>query len=101
MVAFAVDLVSASNKESAIQLARVLQTGADLTFEDLYDLKEELGKGAVATVYKAVHKRTGKAYAVKLSEKESLTNCVDSIVSEIEIMCRIKHPNVIKIIQLF
>ena len=89
------------NKEAATKLARALQNGADMSFEDIYDLKDELGKGAVATVYKALHKETGKAYAVKVSQKDSLTNCVDSIVGEIEIMCRIKHPNVIKIIQLF
>ena len=62
--------------------------------EDFYDIGEELGKGSFAVVKRAVHKSTGEAFAAKIID----TSAVDEkgwamIEAEIEVLCRINHPN--------
>ena len=42
-------------------------------FAHTYDVKEKLGKGQYATVYRVVHKRTKAVAAAKCIEKKNLT----------------------------
>ena len=90
-----------SDEETSVAFARALQVAADIELTTVYDVHEELGKGALATVHRVTHKATKQDYAVKMIQKEQLVNCAGSMISEIELMSRIKHPNVIKIVDLF
>ena len=38
-------------------------------FQEDYELKEQIGKGSFSHVLRAVHRRTGKAFAVKVCFK--------------------------------
>ena len=76
---------------------------------DKFDLGDELGRGSFSVVYKARSKQTKKDVAVKVygnachlqysisAEKRELRNFRKNILTEITILKRIRHPNVIKI----
>ena len=38
-------------------------------FEDAYELKEKIGEGAHASVYKCIQKSSGKVFAVKVTKQ--------------------------------
>jgi serine/threonine protein kinase len=38
-------------------------------FEDSYELKEKIGEGAHATVYRCIQKSSGKVFAVKITKQ--------------------------------
>ena len=58
----------------------------------LFTLKEKLGEGAFASVYKGVHNTSGMVLAIKvLSEIED----PDELKREIDILKQCSHPNII------
>ena len=65
-----------------------------------YILHEELGRGGMAVVYRATHPKTKEVVALKqmlaqyLNEKDS----VGRFIRETEILKRLDHPNIIRII---
>jgi len=70
--------------------------------EDEYEVGSELGRGGFAVVYAGKSKKTDESVAIKVIEK----NCVDvselqSLVREIDIMKKVDHPNVLKLIDIF
>ncbi|KAL5267775.1 hypothetical protein ACHWQZ_G004727 [Mnemiopsis leidyi] len=66
-----------------------------------YELKEVLGSGAFSEVCLAVHKETGKKFAVKCIDKKSLKGKEDSLENEIAVLKRANHPNIVKMIEMF
>merc|ERR1712118_189236 len=58
--------------------------------ETHYDVKEQLGKGNYAVVYRGVCKETGEDFALKRINKAS--NGIDDIDKEIDIMLEVVHP---------
>lgn len=71
-----------------------------------YDIGNELGRGSFATVMNAVHRETGKKYAVKIihlnryrysSDPEAL----EKFNREIEILSSLNHPNICQLIEYF
>jgi len=62
-----------------------------------------VGKGGFGEVWKVTHKVTNKTYAIKVMDKRNIIeqNMVDQINREIEIMYKINHPHVIKLINHF
>jgi len=69
------------------------------TFNDLYELKEDLGKGSFAGVKKAIEKSTGTSYAVKIMKKKAIKS--QYLERETEIMKKVNHPNVITLHGIF
>ena len=66
-----------------------------------YDVdKKVLGSGNFAQVKEAKHKETGVTYAVKIIDKAKVEDMGD-IEREVEIMGKISHPNVIKLVEVF
>jgi serine/threonine/tyrosine protein kinase RAD53 len=65
----------------------------------------ELGKGSFATVRKAVHKTTGKWYAVKMIAPGKSVGQQQSrnqnLIREISIMEKLDHRNICKLIEVF
>ncbi|XP_071845585.1 calcium/calmodulin-dependent protein kinase type IV-like [Apostichopus japonicus] len=68
------------------------------SFEAAYTLKDELGRGATSVVKKCVQVGTERPYAVKVIKK----NVDQKVVrSEVQILLRLNHPNVIKLHEIF
>uniref|UniRef100_V9KTK5 Calcium/calmodulin-dependent protein kinase type IV n=1 Tax=Callorhinchus milii TaxID=7868 RepID=V9KTK5_CALMI len=67
-------------------------------FEDHYDLEAELGRGATSVVFRCRQKKTQQAFAVK-----TLKKTVDKkiIRTEIGVLLRLSHPNIIKLKEIF
>lgn len=69
---------------------------------DFYDIKETLGKGKFGLVKSAIHKKTGKAVAVKvMSKKEMSVQDVELQRREIEILKMCQHPHIIRLLDIF
>jgi serine/threonine/tyrosine protein kinase RAD53 len=70
-----------------------------------YDLGIELGKGSFATVRKAVHKATGRWYAVKMIYPSKSVGQQESrnqnLIREISIMEKLDHHNICKLVEVF
>lgn len=60
-----------------------------------YSLGERIGRGAFATVYKAIDLKTGEFVAIKEIPLAKLGS-VDSTMSEIELLQELEHPNIVK-----
>jgi serine/threonine-protein kinase Chk2 len=61
-----------------------------------YDIRETLGEGNFAVVKLCVHKQTGEKFAIKCIDKKKIDN-KDSLMTEVRILCNIKHPHVVSI----
>jgi len=69
---------------------------------DYYTIKEKLGSGSFATVKRAINKETGEVVAVKIIKKKRLTTKeLKSIEREIDIMIKLKHRNVVTLLDVF
>jgi calcium/calmodulin-dependent protein kinase I len=66
-----------------------------------YDIKEVLGRGAFSVVKRAVHKKTGEEFAVKIVLKKKAAEKKDMIETEVAIFRQVDHKNVIKLHELF
>ncbi|RXM98003.1 NUAK family SNF1-like kinase 1 [Acipenser ruthenus] len=68
-----------------------------------YQVLETLGKGTYGKVKKAVERGTGKTVAIKSIRKDRITDELDRvhIQREIEIMSSLRHPNIIRINEVF
>lgn len=62
-----------------------------------------IGKGGFGEVWKVVHKVSSKTYAIKVIDKKNILeqNMVNQINREIEIMYKVNHPHIIKLINHF
>lgn len=76
---------------------------SDHPVEEFYDLQEELGKGGFSIVRKAINKSTGDAVAIKFIDKKMIGNKeeLELIQREIDIMKKVRHPNVLCLIERF
>lgn len=70
----------------------------DISFNEFYQVGEEIGRGATSIVYKCKQKGTGKPYAVKTIAKSVEKKIVGA---EVGILLTLSHPNVIKLKDIF
>lgn len=67
-----------------------------------YEVKEVLGKGAFATVKRAVKKKDKSEYAIKIIDKTKLNKEDLAVVhDEAEIMKQVSHPHCVRMYELF
>lgn len=67
-----------------------------------YEFADRLGKGAYATVKKAIRKRDHHEFAVKVIRKSKLdAGELARVSDEIEINYRVDHPNCVKLYEIF
>ena len=68
-----------------------------------FNIIKEIGNGAFAKVYLAVHKKTKVKYAIKAIDKLNLENSMEktSFNREVEIMYKLDHPNIVKLYSHF
>jgi len=57
-----------------------------MTIFDVYDIKDELGRGAFSIVKLAVHKKTGEKFAVKIIDKKNVGTDLVRLETEIQIL---------------
>ncbi|XP_066997431.1 calcium/calmodulin-dependent protein kinase type 1 isoform X3 [Anabrus simplex] len=70
--------------------------------EDKYILKELLGTGAFSEVRLAESKeKPGQMFAVKIIDKKALKGKEDSLENEIKVLRRLKHPNIVQLLETF
>lgn len=65
-----------------------------------YELGDVIGRGNFAEVKKAVNKETGEEVAVKIVSIKDQDD-YDAIKTEIEILGKLEHPNIIRLIEIF
>jgi len=72
-------------------------------FKDVYDLKQELGKGAFSVVHLAVDKKTGDRVAVKIIDKTQANAEADEkrLKNEVAILKKVRHPSIIALIDIY
>lgn len=73
----------------------------DNLVKESYDIGAVLGHGASGKVFLATHKVTGKKFACKVVKKNSNMNDAQSMSTEIEIMKRIRHRNIVSMYELY
>ena len=70
--------------------------------EELYKLGRVLGQGSFATVKLATCKADGSKWAIKMIKRASLApEDEQALATEVEIMERISHPNIIHLKEVF
>ncbi|KAJ3044362.1 hypothetical protein HDV00_002254 [Rhizophlyctis rosea] len=70
-------------------------------FEENYFLGKQLGVGSFATVKECTRKEDSKKFAVKIIDKLQIRGKDDMIRSEISILKKIQHPNIIALKDLY
>jgi len=67
-----------------------------------YEIQDQIGEGAMGTVYSALHPLIGKMVAVKVLKPELCSNqaSVDRFVQEAQSVNRIGHPNIVDVFSL-
>jgi len=66
-----------------------------MSITDKYTITDELGRGAFSVVKLAIGKATGERYAVKIIDKQSVGQDMTRLATEIEILKKVQHPNII------
>ena len=69
---------------------------------NIYEIKKTLGKGKFGQVKLGIHKESGKQVAIKIINKKHLeVTDLEQIKSEIDILKIAKHPNIIKLYDVY
>ncbi|KAK6633729.1 hypothetical protein RUM43_001317 [Polyplax serrata] len=72
------------------------------SIEEKYTMKELLGTGAFSEVRLAESKECpGQLYAVKIIDRKALKGKDDSLENEIKVLRRLKHPNIVQLLETF
>lgn len=68
-----------------------------------YDIRDILGTGSFSVVKLGINRETGEKRAIKIINKKKYwqTNTLDQVAREIEILKRLKHKNIISIIEIY
>ena len=70
--------------------------------KETYKIESTIGKGSFATVKKAKFRATGERFAVKvLSKKKMSDEDKIAMLTEIEILKQVDHPNIVKMVDVF
>eukprot|EP01094_Clydonella_sp_ATCC50884_P006298 TRINITY_DN1537_c0_g1_i5.p1 TRINITY_DN1537_c0_g1~~TRINITY_DN1537_c0_g1_i5.p1 ORF type:complete len:353 (+),score=153.15 TRINITY_DN1537_c0_g1_i5:202-1260(+) len=76
-----------------------VHSGEDIV--EYYELGPKLGSGAFSEVRLAVNRETGRKYAAKLMNKGNDERTLEIISTEIEILKRVHHQNVMTLYEVF
>ncbi|CAD8087970.1 unnamed protein product [Paramecium sonneborni] len=77
-----------------------MQGHEDIT--KVYTFEKTLGEGAFGVVKRAKKKSNGEMYAVKIINKDNLSNeDLQALQTEVEILTQIDHPNVVKLYEIY
>ncbi|ORZ34689.1 kinase-like domain-containing protein [Catenaria anguillulae PL171] len=85
-------------------MPNVLNLGHLLTLDDLnakFEVGDVIGTGAFSEVRKATERATGVQFAVKVIDKSKCRGKETMIQSEVEILKRVKHRNIIRLFEMY
>lgn len=68
---------------------------------DAYDVGRELGRGGFSVVKEATRRTTKEVFAVKIIEKNQAADELQLLQREIDIMHKLRHPNIISLEEVF
>ena len=93
-------------KNRILSLSPTVKAGIEResTKDDFYsEDNKEIGRGGYSVVWKVSHKNTGKIYVIKLMSKHKIIKekISEQINREVEIMYKLNHPHIIKLINHF
>ena len=96
-------LIYFEEKEKQITFAKKCEESTNfLRIEDLYEIKDIIGKGYFGEVKTCVEKASGKEYAVKIIDKTKIKqNELELVIRERNFLKLIKHPNIVSLIRDF
>lgn len=78
------------------------KTKKNRDIKEFYKIEVTIGRGTFGTVKRAKNRETGERVAVKvLSKKKMNKDDMDAAQLEIDILKRVDHPNIIKLIDTF
>ncbi|EFA79680.1 putative protein serine/threonine kinase [Heterostelium album PN500] len=85
-----------------LRLFKKIQRKKGSKIEDYYELGNEIGRGAFSIVRQGTHKETGDQVAIKAISKQHVNDAdMKRFTREIEIMKKLKHKNIIQLIEVF
>ena len=81
-------------------ISRIKKSIGFVKFSDLYEIKEEIGKGKFGLVNLGIQKETGQKVAIKILNKKKIKTIKDKelIKFEIGILNICHHPNIIRLL---
>lgn len=104
-IAAAVPLAHATDEELLAEVARrklnIRHNITDKVVKETYDIGEQIGKGASGVVLKVYNRQTREQFAMKVVEKNDSMNDLDSMMTEIEIMKRVRHRHIVCMYELY
>jgi hypothetical protein len=104
-IAAAVPLAHATDEELLAEVARrklnIRHNITDKVVKETYDIGEQIGKGASGVVLKVLNRQTRENFAMKVVEKNESMNDLDSMMTEIEIMKRVRHRHIVCMYELY
>ncbi|MFQ6652490.1 hypothetical protein Gotur_024327 [Gossypium turneri] len=88
--------------EEAGSCSSITSELSDITLFGKYEIGKLLGCGAFAKVYHARNVRTGQSVAIKAVSKQKVVKggFMEQVKREIAIMRRLRHPNIVKLIEV-
>ncbi|XP_073228812.1 serine/threonine-protein kinase TBK1-like [Porites lutea] len=63
----------------------------------IWNIKDVMGQGATGAVYRGRHKKTGDAFAIKVSNNLGMMRPFDVRRREFEVLAKLNHENIVKI----
>ncbi|XVF84192.1 hypothetical protein PTKIN_Ptkin17bG0005800 [Pterospermum kingtungense] len=90
------------NRVSPSTITELLETSSENNLFGKYEIGKLLGCGAFAKVYHARNVRTGQSVAIKAVSKQKVFKggLMVQVKREIAIMSRLRHPNIVKLIEV-
>jgi calcium/calmodulin-dependent protein kinase I len=77
-------------------------SSAPVLFDELFELGEELGRGAFSVVRKTRHRKSGREFAVKILDRASMdSDHVAALLSEVSTQRVMRHPNIVRLVAFF
>lgn len=70
-------------------------------FKKSYHVEKEIGHGSSAKVFLVYHKVTKEGFACKMIQKDETINDLKSMQTEIEILKRLRHQNIVSLYEIF
>lgn len=96
------DVPQSKLKKYPEELLRHRKLHGSFVLED-FEIKKQLGAGSFGSVYLAKELRSGKNVVIKTLSKASILewNMIRQLQREIEIQCRLRHPNITRLYAYF
>ena len=94
------DMKKQKNATSHLPYLKARRLRLQKTLAETYEIGDILGEGGFGRVFKAVHRINKKEVAIKVIKKDKVNNPA-TIITEIEALKMLDHPNMVKLYEYF